>query len=56
MIVGPFGSTERGCDPHLEEREDEGFRIAARTMRIEFYGPHRVRLSNAAGTIDLVRH
>lgn len=38
IIVGPFGSTERGCDPHLEKREDEGFRIAARTMRIVFYG------------------
>ena len=61
VIVGPVGVTERGCvnaddSPSVVmQREEEGFRVATRHMRIAFYGPSRVRLSNEAGTVDLVR-
>ena len=61
VIVGPMGVTERGCvnaddSPSVVmQREEEGFRIATRPMRIAFTGPNRVRLTNQAGTIDLSR-
>ena len=61
VIVMAMAVTERGCmnldggpaDSMLHEAE--GFRIASRAMQVTSYGPDRVRLSNAAGTIDLVR-
>ena len=61
VVVAPVGITERGCvnadgSPSQEmEREEEGFRIAHRGGRIDFYGPDRARLTNEAGTIDLGR-
>jgi hypothetical protein len=61
IVVPPFGYTERGCvnpdgtSTEAALREDEGFRIAANSMRIDFSGPHRIRISNRWGTIDLVR-
>ena len=61
VVEPPLGTTERGCmnaddgPSDVMQHEDEGFRIAARPMRIAFYGPSRVRLTNEAGTIDLSR-
>jgi heat shock protein HslJ len=61
MAMPPIGMTERGCvnaddSPSVVmQREEEGFRTVTRNMRIAFYGPSRARLSNEAGTIDLVR-
>lgn len=62
LAITPMATTERGCvigdtDEPTEatQREDEGFRIATRNMQVTFYGPDRVRLSNEAGTIELVR-
>lgn len=59
--AGPLGTTERGCVTPAGEpdesmlREDEGFRVAARPMRINWYGADYARLSNEAGSIDLAR-
>lgn len=61
VVVMAMAVTERGCmnpDGSPAEsmlREDEGFRIASRNAAATFYGPDYVRLSNAAGTIDLRR-
>ena len=61
IVIWPFGTTERGCvtpqggPTEAMQHEDEGFRIAARPMRVEFFAADRVRLSNEAGTIDLRR-
>lgn len=56
-----LATTERGCmnpdgsPSQAMQHEDEGFRIAARPMRVEFFAVDRVRLSNEAGTMDLRR-
>lgn len=61
-VIPPMSTTERGCvvgetDEPTEavQREDEGFRIATRDMQVTFYGPDRVQLSNAAGSIEMMR-
>ena len=60
-IILPMAVTERACGSiddspsPVMQREQEGFRIASRPMRIAFSGPDRVRLANQAGTIDLSR-
>jgi heat shock protein HslJ len=59
VVIPPISTTERGCvtnegsPTEAALHEDEGFRIAARHMRVTFFGPDRVRLSNEAGTIEL---
>ena len=62
LVISPMSTTERGCvrtdagEPtEAMQHEDEGFRIATRNMQITFHGPARIRLSNAAGTIELTR-
>lgn len=57
----PLAATEKGCVDAVGEptdamkHEEEGFRIAVRPMNIQWFGADRVRLSNAAGSIDLAR-
>ena len=62
VLTAGMAVTERACmvvddggPSDAMQHEDEGFRIASRTMRILWFGPDRVRLSNEAGTIDLAR-
>ena len=61
IVIPPVSTTERGCvteggaPTEPVQHEDEGFRVAARNMQVTFFGPDRVRLSNEAGTIELMR-
>lgn len=41
--------------PDLMERENRGFAIASRPMRIVWHDTRRITLSNEAGSIDLTR-
>ena len=57
----PLAVTERACVSATDEPsaimaiEQLGFQIASRPMKIQWFGADRARLSNAAGSIDLVR-
>jgi len=58
--LGGLGRTEMACapvgeGPDIMAREERGFAIASRPMRIVWEDVRHVRLSNEAGSIDLRR-
>ena len=61
VTPSPLAVTERACLSATDEPSDImsieqlGFQIASRPMRIQWFEAERARLSNAAGSIDLVR-
>ena len=60
LVPSPLAVTERACVNATDEPSDvmaieqEGFQIASRPMKVQWLGD-RARLSNASGSIDIVR-
>ena len=48
--------TERGCGPVTEALEEQAHAILRKPMTIELTPPHRLRLVNENGTLELVRN
>ena len=56
LHLGGLENTERGCDGPIMQIEESAFAILhRRPIRMSWYSGRRLRLSNAAGSIDLQR-
>lgn len=48
-------STERGCDAATMALDDEVYAIVGKAMTMDYAQPHRLRLINEKGSLELVR-